>query len=242
MAFALAGGMLGSAAIGGLGSLVSSLIGSSASKSASQEQEQAALNNLEFQVNLLGINQGNLQPFVGAGQQASSTLSSLLNPGTASKTLQSLPGFQFASKWGTKTAENALSAQGLGGSAGPLATAISNYNNGLASQQFMNYAGLLQNQVNSGIGAGGQITGATANAGAQGGAALTSAGNAAASGTLGSANALSTGVTGASGSASNALLLSSLLGGGGTGTGGINGLVTAISNNLAYQNPNGALY
>jgi len=225
MAFALAAG------IGGATSLISGLLGSNASEKASKEQQQSDLNNLEFQVNLLGLNQDNLKPFVTAGQSASSTLSSLLNPGTAQSTLQSLPGFQFSSKWGTKTAENALSAEGLGGSTGPLAQAISNYNNGLASTQYFNYVNALQGNVNSGISAGEGITGATNAASSAGGNALTSQGNAAASGTLGSANSLSNAASSAGSSASNSLILSSILGNSsGGGTGGINGTLSGLMN------------
>jgi hypothetical protein len=209
----LAAGLVGSAAIGGVSSLGSGLLQSGAAQSAAQEQGQAALNNLNFQTNLLGINRDNLQPFVSQGTEAGSTLSSLLTPGASqTSTLEQLPGFQFASKWGTKSTQNALSAEGLGGSTGPLAQGISNFNNGLASTDFSQFAGLLQNQENSGINAAEGITGATNAAAAQGGSALTNAGNAAASGTLGSANALSSALGSTGSSASNALLLSQLLG------------------------------
>jgi hypothetical protein len=219
----LAAGLVGSAAIGGVASLGSGLLQSGAASSAAQEQGQAATNNLEFQSNLLGLNEENLAPFIGQGTKAGSTLSSLLTPGASqTSTLEQLPGFQFASKWGTKSTQNALSAEGLGGSTGPLAQGISNFNNGLASTDFSQFAGLLQNETNSGINATEGLTGATNTAAAQGGSALTAAGNAAASGTLGSANALSSALGSTGSSASNALLLSQLLGSGG-GSGGIFG-------------------
>lgn len=226
MAFALAAG------IGGASSIISGLLGSSGSKAAAQEQGQAAQNDLNFQNNLVGLNLQDLNPFKNNGVQDSNTLTSLLNPGSAESTLESLPGFKFASKWGTKATQNSLAAEGLGGSTGPLAQAISNYNNGLASTNFSNFANLLQNGANTGVNAASAITGATNTAAAQGGAALTNQGNAAASGSLGSANALSGALSGASGSASNSLLLSQLLGnsgsggifGGGSGSSSLNGV------------------
>jgi hypothetical protein len=210
----LAAGVVGAAGIGAVGSLGGSLLQSGAAQSASQQQQQAQELNLQFQTGLLGVNENNLNPFIQSGQQATGTLNKLLTPGAGqTAALEQLPGFQFQSKWGTKSTQNALAAEGLGGSTGPLSQAISNYNQGLASTDFSTFVSQLQAQQGQGISAAGAVTGATNSAGAQGGNALTSAGNAAAAGTLGSANALSNGITGAGSSASNALLLSQLLGG-----------------------------
>jgi hypothetical protein len=232
LAFALAAG------IGAGGSVLSGLIGASASSSAAKEQEQASMNNIDFQTNLLGIDQQLLSPYLGAGTNALSTLSGLLTPGANQQaTLQSLPGFQFQSKWGTKSAQNALAAEGLGGSTGPLAQGISNYNNGLASTYYGNYVNQLQGLSNTGAQAAQAMTGQNATIGANIGNSLTSQGTAAAAGTLGSANALSGGVTSAAGSASNALILSSLLG---SGQNGIFGNIGVSGNSLtsgAYGTP-----
>lgn len=222
MAFALAAG------IGGVGSILSGLIGSGASKSAAKAQEQGSMNAIDFAANMLGINSSNLNPYLWAGGGARNTLAQLLNPNAAGgmqSVLQNLPGFQFQSGWGTKTAQNALSAEGLGGSTGPLAKAISDYNNGLAGTYYGNYVGQLQNFANMGLSAGQTIAGSVNNTAGIGANASTNAGNAAASGILGSAGALSNGLTGAAGSASNALLLNSLLSNGNSGIfGGSSGL------------------
>lgn len=235
MAFALAAG------IGAGGSLLSSLIGSSASSSAAKEQEQGQMNALTFETQLLKNSEGALSPYVGSGGQALNTLNSLLSPGSQESTLESLPGFQFQSKWGTKAAENALSAQGLGGSTGPLAQGISNYNNGLASTYYGNYVSQLQAQANMGLGATESATGAATTVGGQGANALASSGNAAASGTLGSANALSGGLTSAAGSTSNALLLSQLLGNSSNSASGLGGLFSGTSgiSSSAYNDISG---
>src|SRR5580658_2220285 len=63
-----------------------------------------------------------------------------------------MPGFNFATNWGTKTTENALAAEGLGGSSGPLASGINQMATGLAGSYFPQF-------LNSTFGAlGGGVT------------------------------------------------------------------------------------
>lgn len=82
---------------------------------------------------------------------ALSQLLKLTTPGASqTSTLQNTPGFQFASQYGTLATENAQAAQGAGGPGGNMATAISNYNNGLASTQWQNIVSALQGTLNSG--------------------------------------------------------------------------------------------
>lgn len=225
MAFDLAAG-LGSAFSGATGagllsaggSLISGLLGSNASSQAAKAQEQGSMNNINFQTNLLKQSQTTLAPFLGTGYGANNTLASLLSPGAnMQSTLEGLPGFKFQSKWGTKATQNALAAEGLGGSTGPLAKGISDYNSGLASTSYNNFVQQLLSTANMGLGAGESLSGAATTVGQSGGAALSSAGNAAASGILGSNASLSNGITGAAGSGANALLLQNLLGGSGGG-------------------------
>ena len=240
--------------IGVAGSIGSALIGSNASKNASDQQVQAQQAALAQQKELynqgLGVQSGyvnqaqsTLSPFVNAGQGAAGTLSNLLTPGNSAATLSQMPGFQFASQYGTKAATNALAARGQGASAGPLATAISQYNNGLASQQYFNTTGALQNLTNTGLSAGSTLgniygsagntaLGASINAGNSQANTLGNIGNAQASGTLGSANALAGGLTGAAGAGSNALLFSAL---GGQGNNG--GLYGGLANGGTAANP-----
>jgi hypothetical protein len=123
---------------------------------------------------------------------------------------------------------NALAARGLGGSTGPLAMGISNYNQGLAGTSFSGLVNALQAYGNMGTSAAGSLASAAGQAGSNVGnltantnntigTTETNLGNAQANGILGSANALSSGLIGASNSSTNALLLSKLLGGSGTG-------------------------
>lgn len=126
-----------------------------------------------------GAAQNALAPYAQAGQSVLPTLQGLLTPGAnQSALLAQTPGFQFASQYGTKAATNALASKGLGASAGPLATAISQYNNGLASTTWGNVVGSLQNYANLGsTAAGGMASSSNAFAGIAG-----NAGNAALSG------------------------------------------------------------
>jgi len=209
--------------VGAAGSIGGAFINAGAANSASNKQAQAAANALALQKQEFGTAQTALNPYINAGQGELSTLSGLLNPGSSAATLQSLPGFQFQSQWGDLAATNQLAAQGLGGSRGPLGTALSQYNNGLAGTYFNNYVGQAQNFANMGAGAASSLAGTAANFGNMMGQTTQNIGNAQASGILGSANALSGGLTGASSSIGNALLLSQLSGGGGGGNGGIYG-------------------
>lgn len=211
------------AGVGAAGSIGSALIGSNASQSAAAqqvaEQKQALAQQQALYSQGLGTATNALQPFISAGQSALPTLQGLLTPGAnQSALLSQTPGFQFASQYGTMAATNALAAKS-GASAGPLAAAISQYNNGLAQNTWQTTVNGLQNFANTGAGAAGTLgtaalNGAIGEGNAQAGT-LTNAGNALASGTLGSANALSGGLTGAAGSAQNSLLYSQLFGNGG---------------------------
>jgi hypothetical protein len=240
-----------SAGVGALGSVGSALIGSNASQNASSQQVAAQMAALAQQKALfqqgLGVQSGYvgqasnaLNPFISAGQGAAGTLSSLLTPGSSASTLSQMPGFNFQSQYGTMAATNALAAK-TGPSAGPLAAAISQFNNGLAGTQYFNTVGALQNLTNTGAGAGNALAsvfgnagnaalGAGVNEGTVQGNTFGAIGNAQASGTLGSANALAGGLTGATGSASNALLLSQLFGNGNGGGGGGIYSANALSN------------
>ena len=219
------------AAIGGAASLAGAGITASAQSQASNQQAQSAQSALALQKQMFGTAQTALDPYITGSQGAEGTLNSLLTPGSSAQTLSQMPGFQFQSQWGTKTAQNALAAEGLGGSSGPLAKAISDYNNGLAGTYFQNETGALQNQINSGVSAGAALAGNSTMAGTSMANTTQNIGNAQASGTLGSANALASGLTSAGGSASNALILSSILGNQNAGGGIYSGIGSALNPN-----------
>ncbi len=218
--------------LGAAGSIGSALIGSSASKSAAAAQaaaQQQALSQQQALYNQgLGVAQNSLQPFVSAGQSVLPTLQSLLTPGpNQNATLSQTPGFQFQQQYGTMAATNALAAKS-GASAGPLATAISNYNQGLAGTTWQNTVNALQGFANTGAGAAGTLgtaaLGGAINEGNAQAGTLGNIGNAQASGILGSANAITGGISGATGGINNALLFSAIGGGQGNGLYGGNAL------------------
>lgn len=212
------------AAIAGAG-VLSAGAGVASSIIGSNEQAKAQQNALNQQQQMFGVAQSALNPFIQGGATAQQTLSGLLNPGTAANVLKTLPGFQFQSQFGTQTTQNALAAQGLGGSVGPLGQAISEFNNGLAGTSFANFVNMLQGNVNSGANAGSALAGQAVQSGSNQAGNIVGQGNALASGALGAGNAIGSGL----GSASNGLILSKLLGGGG----GINGTDISASNQLA---------
>jgi hypothetical protein len=151
--------------------------------------------------NYFGTAQNALAPWQSAGQSVIPTLQALLNPGTASKTLESLPGFKFQSDWGNMQATNALSAQGLGGSTGPLAKAISDYNQGLASTSYGSIVDKLMGFAGLGSNAAGALASSATNTGNSIFGNATSAGNA----LLGGANTAGGNILNAATGAGNAM-------------------------------------
>lgn len=224
--------ILGAGALGVVGAGISaSAAGHAADQQAASARAAMAIQQQQFQIGRDAVN-----PYIDAGRGALGTLSALETPGSNQTALLSqMPGFQFQSQWGNMQAQNALAAQGLAGSAGPVATALSNYNQGLAGTYYMNSINALQNTANMGSNAASSLLGnAVASGNSQGNSSM-AIGNANASGTLGSANALSGGL----GSIGNSLLMNSLLRGGGAG-----GLYQPGSDPsaVAAQNLGGAIY
>ena len=205
-------GLVAGAAIGGAASLGGAMLQSNAASQASDKQSQAAGNALSLQKDMFGQAKDALSPGYSGLQGNEDTLNALLTPGTSADALSKMPGFQFQSDWGTKAAQNTLAAQGLGGSTGPLAKAVSDYNNGLAGTYYQNTTNALQNKINSGVQAGSALAGNATNTGIAMGNTQQNIGNAQASGILGSANALSGGLSGAGNGIGNAMFLSSILG------------------------------
>lgn len=187
---------------------------------------------------------GQVSPFEAGGKSVLPTLESLLNPGTASKTLSTLPGYQFSldtGEWGINNA--ATAGSGLGGN---VLTAANNFAQGTAQSTYGGLLQALQSLVGTGTSAASSGAGASAsgglslsnlfgnagtsvasllgNAGQTVGGLTSTAGQNIASTLVGGANALAGGVTGAASSLGgigssllNYSLLSKLLGGGNTG-------------------------
>ena len=72
---------------------------------AALEQQKALYNQgLGVQSGYVGQATNALNPFISGGQGAAGTLSSLLTPGSSAATLAQMPGFGFASQYGTMAA------------------------------------------------------------------------------------------------------------------------------------------
>lgn len=184
------------------GSIGSALIGSNAANKASQAQigfGQQALSSLKDY----------LSPLLNAGRSITDSalgpLTKLLTPGAdQAATLSQLPGFQFAQDWGQKAVQNIGSTLGFGGNT---LAAGAKFATGTAQQGFGSLVGMLQNFLQSGLGA--QASAGTALGSGTAGI-LGGMGNAAASGILGSANAISGGITGGTNALSNTALFNAI--------------------------------
>jgi hypothetical protein len=73
--------------------------------------------------------------------------------GISGLTASNLPGLAWQTQYGDLTTQNALAAQGLGGSAGPLAKALSDYNQGLAGTYYPQYYNMYLGGMSQGINA-----------------------------------------------------------------------------------------
>ena len=212
-------GVLGAGA-----SVASGIIGSNAAQSAAQTQAAAANTASTNQLNEFNQIQGNLQPYVTAGQGSLSTVQNLLGltgpggtapaggtPNTAAinAALTQTPGYQFTLNQGLESTQNSYAAQGLGTSGAALKGAAT-FATGLAQQtyeqQLQNYLNLAQTGES-----------AAAQAGSLGNQAVSTAGQfstsgaaASAAGTVGSANALTNALTGVGTNATSTALATAL--------------------------------
>lgn len=186
--------IIGAGAItGGLGYLASTQ-----ASNAQVGAETAALNSQNQA-------RGQLQPFINTGVGANNILSTLTGAsGNAPdfSTFTNSPDYQFALQQGNAGLTNYLNATGLGKSGGALA-AVSQYNQGLATQQYGNYFHrLLQLSQLGSNAAGTGVSGANAAAQTQG-----AIGQSQASGIIGGTNALTGGINSG---VSNALLFNAI--------------------------------
>lgn len=225
---------LGAGIVSGIGSALGGLIGGNASSQASSSQQNGAIMGMIAQMQAMQAAQNALGPYVSAGKDILPTLQDLMTPGKSAAALASMPGFKFQSDWGNLAATNALAAQGLGGSTGPLAKAISDYNNGLAGTYWQNTVGALQNFANMGAGAGSSLAGTMSNIANNFSGNAQNFGDAGAKGILGQANALTSGINGMG----NAYLLSQLSPAGNSSGGnslysGVGDMFSSLGNGLS---------
>lgn len=204
-----------------VGTVASGVIGSNASQSAANTQAGAANASTQAQVDMFNKVQGNLQPFINAGQSDYGQLNNLLtgNPQQIQQQLSQMPGYQFTLNQGLKSLQNGYTARGLGVS-GAANKGAAQYATGLANSQYNSYFSNLLNAAGLGENAAAGFGNNAVTSGQNIGNSLIAGGNAQASGILGSANAINNSI----GGASNAFLTGALL------NNGLNGQGPAVNN------------
>lgn len=247
--FGLSAAALASIAGGAIsagGSVAGGKKGASAATQAANVQAAAAMQAANLQQARFEQIAQTLQPFIGYGQAAMGPLQALTGtapggpgplqapltrlPATWQPTQQQLaqmPGYQFQLQQGTKAAQAATAAAGLGRS-GATGQAVANFASGLAGsnwmqnfqqflgQQNLNLAGqaqtynMLTGQVGTGLQAAGALGGVGIQSAAQVGNALQAAGAAQAGGLQQAAQFGIAGLSGATSAIANPLMTAAL--------------------------------
>ena len=182
-----------------LASLAGGLLGASASRRAADQQAQAAREQLDFSKQVYQDQQNAFAPYVQAGQQGMQAYNSLLGLGSAPEGFggyQQSPGYQFQLSQGLDAAKSAAMGRGGMGS-GSTMTALNNYAQGVANQDYQTYLNRLQGVAQMGQASAGGVASAAGQYGANGLSAIGSRGDAQAAGTMGGYNALANGINGA---------------------------------------------
>lgn len=226
--------------ISAAGGIADALIGSSAAKTAAQEQQQSAQQALDFQKQVYGTQQSNLAPYMTAGNTALSSLMTGFSNGTfgpgsipaftapTAAQAEATPGYQFNLQQGLKSVDEGAAARG-GLQTGGTIKAEQNYGAGLASSTYQNtfsnalsqYNAALSGQAQNfnqlagvadiGLGAATGVNQAGTAAASNISQLMTAQGNAAAAGTVGSANAITGAISNTTSNTGTDLLLSQLL-------------------------------
>lgn len=192
-----------SAAIGSIGGgILSGILGSQATSSAADAQQQAANNALMLQQQMWKQGQKNLQPYMTGGNNALATLSQLYGLGgtpdaaTAAKLrdyLTSLPGYQFTLGQGIQGIDRSAASKGTLQSGGTMKDAMA-YATGLADSTYQNYINQLYGLAGLGQASAAGQAANSVNASGNMANALLAAGQANAAGTIGGANAWAGGI------------------------------------------------
>lgn len=196
----------GGALVGGIGGAI---INSNAAGNAADIQSAAANKALDLDSSMFGTIQGDISPYLQAGSSAVGQLGTMASQ-PVSFTQQDFlnnqdPAYGFDMQQGTQAVQRSAAAAGGLQSGGTL-TALNNYAQGMASNEYSNAYNRFMNNQNTqfsrlqsvaGMGqtATGQLAGAAGNYMDQSGNMITGSANAQAAGTIGSANALSSGLS-----------------------------------------------
>lgn len=238
------------AGIGAAGSIASGVMGANAAKSAASAQEAAAQTASNTELSMFDKTQANLQPFMGAGTNALSSLQKLLgigpggtgatNPmlqmlgigpngqsttgGIDPSTFQSSPGYQFQLQQGEEARTNAAAASGgLGGNA---LKALTSFGQQTANQGWNQYLNNLSGAYSNLTGQLGGLVNGGQNAAAGIGNAAMATGAEVGGNQIGAGNAAASGIIGANNALTGGIggagnaLMQYLLGGQATTGGG----------------------
>lgn len=212
---------LGASAIAGV---VGSTISANAATKAADTQAQSQRAALGLQQQEFQQGQTNLAPYLTLGQGATNQLEQLYGlPGPNGTTVGGLPGasapnfsaftnfpgFQFASQYGNKAVQNYLASTGQATGAAGL-QAVSEFNNGLAQQQFWNYTNSLTNLAQMGGNAAGASAQLASNAAGTMGQTTGNIGTALGAGQATAGNIMGSGVSNMGNNALMAAMLYSL--------------------------------
>jgi hypothetical protein len=230
-------------AAGAIGSVATGLIGANASKSAANTQANAANTANQTELGMFNQTRQDLQPFMGAGTNALTSLQNLLGIGAggagagspvlaalgigpggqvggATSPFQQSPGYQFAKQQGIGAATNATA--GRGGMGGNTLKALTQFGTGIANQDYYNYLNALNSAWGGLTGALGGISNLGENAAAKTGAFGADVASSIGGNTIGAGNAQAAGTIGST----NAI------------TGGVNNSLQSLIAGL--NSPNGS--
>ncbi len=135
-------------------SIAGGILGSNAAGDAAKAAQNAAQQSNQVSSNVWNQNQSNLNPFIGAGQNANSALSGLLgiggNPAASQSAFNNYlnsTNYQFQLGQGLQGVQYANAPSF---NSGGTAKALNNYAQGMAGSALSGYEGLLQGQASQG--------------------------------------------------------------------------------------------
>jgi hypothetical protein len=181
-------------AVAAVGSIAGSVIQGNAASNAAQDQENAAQNATQAQLQMFNTTQSDYANQIKLGAGASTLLQNLYNTngnGTPNySAFNNSPGYQFSVQQGDAAINKQAAASGNLYSTSTLG-ALSQYNTGQASTQYNSYVNQLLSMAGLGNAAASGVGTAATATGGEIGSNMNLAGSAAAAGTLGQANAFS---------------------------------------------------
>ena len=185
--------------LGAVASIGGGLMQAGSARSAARTQAQAASDQLDFSKQIYADQKNAFAPYLQGGTNAFNAYQSELGLGAAPAGYtgyQQTPGYQFQLNQGLDAAKSAAMLRGGLGSGSTL-TALNNYGQGVANQDYQTYLNRLQGVAGMGQAAAGGQASAAGQYGANGLSAIGSRGDALASGTMGAYNGLASGINNA---------------------------------------------